>query len=472
MNTRIPWRCSLLLLAALVWVGCPPPPPPEDDDDDDDVSDDDTGDDDTGDDDTGDDDTGDDDTGDDDTGDDDTGDDDTGDDDTGDDDSSPLDGDGDGYDEADDCDDGDPSVHPGADEVDDGIDQDCDGIVDEDFVDVGDVVISEILQNPAAVGDNEGEWFEVYNASGAPIDLMGWEIADAGSDSHVISLGESLIVAAGDYLVLGALGNQLLNGGAVVDYEYGGAVDLSNSDDELYLSCAGLTVDAVEYDDGLDFPDPAGASMNLDPAYLDAGDNDDGGHWCEASSSFGDGDQGTPGAANDDCGGGDSVPVGAIIVSEVMQNPAAVSDNDGEWFELHNTTGGSIDLDGCQLSDDDGLDHTISGPLVVGAGGYLVLGTEGDTGLNGGIPLDYEYGGGLDLTNGSDEVILRCGGQQIDRIGWDDGATFPDPTGASMSLAPAYLDEAANDDGAHWCEASSTYGDGDLGTPGEFNDPC
>ncbi|MDP7114605.1 MAG: lamin tail domain-containing protein, partial [Myxococcota bacterium] len=165
-------------------------------------------------------------------------------------------------------------------------------------------------------------------------------------------------------------------------------------------------------------------------------------------------------------------PVGAVIVTEVMQNPAAVSDNDGEWFELHNTTGSSIDLDGCELSDDDGLDHTIAGSLVVGGGGYLVLATEADPALNGGFSVDYEYGGGLNLTNGDDEVILSCGGLQIDRVGWDDGATFPDPTGASMSLAPAYLDQYANDDGAHWCEATSTFGAGDQGTPGSANDPC
>ena len=462
MNVRIPWRCSFLLLAALLWAGCPPPPPPHDDDDggDDDDDDDD------------DDDTGDDDTGDDDTGDDDTGDDDTADDDTGDDDSSPLDADGDGYEEPDDCDDGDPSVHPGAAEINDGVDQDCDGIADEDFVAIGDVVISEIMQNPQAVDDGVGEWFEVYNASGGFLDLMGWEIADAGADSHVISPGASLLIGPGDHAVFGTLGNQLQNGGAVVDYEYGGAINLSNSDDELYVICAGLTVDAVEYDDGLDFPDPAGASMSLDPGSLSAGANDDGGNWCEASSSYGDGDQGTPGAANDDCGGGGGIPVGAVIVTEVMQNPAAVSDNDGEWFELHNTTGSTLDLDGCQLSDDDGLDHTIAGPLAVGGGGYLVMGTEADTGLNGGLPVDYEYGGGLNLTNGADELILSCGGVQIDRIAWDDGATFPDPTGASMSLAPAYLTESGNDNGAHWCEASSSYGAGDLGTPGSSNDPC
>jgi hypothetical protein len=47
----------------------------------------------------------------------------------------PVDQDGDGFAAADDCNDQDPGVHPYADEVCDGVDQDCDGIVDEDSVD-------------------------------------------------------------------------------------------------------------------------------------------------------------------------------------------------------------------------------------------------------------------------------------------------------------------------------------------------
>ncbi|MCK5076964.1 MAG: endonuclease, partial [Calditrichia bacterium] len=39
-----------------------------------------------------------------------------------------------------------------------------------------------------------------------------------------------------------------------------------------------------------------------------------------------------------------TVPVGSgdIIISEIMQNPSAVYDDVGEWFEIHNTTSGSI----------------------------------------------------------------------------------------------------------------------------------
>lgn len=55
---------------------------------------------------------------------------------------------------------------------------------------------------------------------------------------------------------------------------------------------------------------------------------------------------------------------------------------------------------------------------------------------------------------------------------FDSGATFPDPTDASLSLDPAAIDPILNDDGANWCTATTTYGSGDEGTPGAANDTC
>jgi hypothetical protein len=97
------------------------------------------------------------------------------------------------------------------------------------------------------------------------------------------------------------------------------------------------------------------------------------------------------------------------------------------------------------------------------------MGADGDSGANGGVALDYVYSG-IALGNSDDEIVLRnrCS-EEIDRVEWDAGATFPNPVGASMSLANAGLD---NNDGTNWCTSTTSYGDGDLGTPGQANVDC
>jgi predicted extracellular nuclease len=276
-------------------------------------------------------------------------------------------------------------------------------------------------------------------------------IRDNDFDSHVISNGGPLNVPAGGFLVLGINGDPVTNGGVAVDYEYGSGFFLSNSSDELVLLDGSLTeIDRVEWDNGATFPDPNGASMSLINPTLD---NNAGANWCTASTPFGDGDLGTPGAVND-CSTG-----GAVVINEIMQNPSAVSDSNGEWFEVHNPT----------IRDNDFDSHVISngGPLNVPAGGFLVLGINGDPVTNGGVAVDYEYGSGFFLSNGSDELVLLDGSLvEIDRVEWDNGATFPDPNGASMSLIDPTLD---NNVGENWCTASTPFGDGDLGTPGAVN---
>ena len=152
-----------------------------------------------------------------------------------------------------------------------------------------------------------------------------------------------------------------------------------------------------------------------------------------------------------------------------MQNPSAVADGSGEWFEVFNPTGSAIDINGWTIEDNDFDSHVINngGPLVTPAGGFLVLGNNADFATNGGGNVDYEFSG-IFLVNGSDELVLLDDTfTEIDRVEWDNGATFPDPTGASMSLVNPSFD---NNVGSNWCEASTPFGAGDLGTPGATND--
>ncbi|PQJ31176.1 hypothetical protein BST92_04220 [Nonlabens arenilitoris] len=161
----------------------------------------------------------------------------------------------------------------------------------------GDIIITEIMQNPAAVGDNVGEYFEVYNTTSAPINMQGWEIKDdlTASETHVIS---GLIVPANGYAVLGLSSDSTINGGIAVDYEYNG-VSLGNVTDGIMIDCTGTVIDIVIYDDGVTFPDGTGASMELAVSKYNSTDNDLGVNWGLATSTYGAGDLGTPGAVND-----------------------------------------------------------------------------------------------------------------------------------------------------------------------------
>ncbi len=156
------------------------------------------------------------------------------------------------------------------------------------------VVITEILQNPS-VDDDFGEWFELYNPGASPVNLRGWILRDYDTDSHVISPDADLFVMPGEFFVLGRSGDTTFNGDYAPDYVYGDEFQLANGADEIQL-LAGLTViDECAYDGGSEWPDPNGISMELMAIGLD---NNVGANWGEATTAFGLGDLGTPGAFN------------------------------------------------------------------------------------------------------------------------------------------------------------------------------
>ena len=161
----------------------------------------------------------------------------------------------------------------------------------------GDVIVNEIMQNPAAVSDGNGEYVEIYNTTDHNIDINGWIIKDKDGNQHTIDNGAPLMIYSYDYLVLGRDADSTANGGYHCDYQYSDFY-LSNSDDEVILVFGSVIIDSVYYDGGPVFPDPNGASMELDPAYQNGTDNDNGANWYTAYTPFGAGDFGTPGSVN------------------------------------------------------------------------------------------------------------------------------------------------------------------------------
>jgi hypothetical protein len=154
-----------------------------------------------------------------------------------------------------------------------------------------------------------------------------------------------------------------------------------------------------------------------------------------------------------------------VLISELMKNPEAVPDADGEWIELFNAGTTSIDLGGCALARGE-QDVTIEGSLPLGAGEYLTFANAESPGF---VP-DVVYSG-LTLPN-ADAFTLRlsCGEQLLDEISVDP-ALPAQRAGHSLSLSGDAMDGLSNDAPAHFCEGTQSYG-GDYGTPGAANPVC
>ena len=242
-----------------------------------------------------------------------------------------------------DCDDHDPWAHSKpVEDAQDGIDDDCDGTIDEDFVVAGDLIITEVMARPEAADDALGEWFEVYNPTDTDFDLLGWTLA--ADDGETIVLETSVVVPAGGFAVLGASAVPADNGGVGVTAVYRrDAFSLSDAADSIRLQVAGREVAAATWADGWPLED--GASLALDGDFTTPEHATEPAWWCASESAYGDGDRGTPGAANGRCatvdhdGDGASVADGDCDDDDPTRSPTIPE----AWDGYDNDCDGVID---------------------------------------------------------------------------------------------------------------------------------
>lgn len=149
----------------------------------------------------------------------------------------------------------------------------------------GEIIFTELMVDPTVLSDTLGEWIEIHNTTLHTIDLSGCVLSDDGRDRFVLG---ALLVAPSSYVVLGRSAMAATR----VDVVYDG-VTLTNTEDEVILTCNDALIDRVAYGPG--FPRPAGRSMQLDPSVLDATDNDLAASWCASLEG------GTPGQTNPPC---------------------------------------------------------------------------------------------------------------------------------------------------------------------------
>ena len=360
------------------------------------------------------------------------------------------------------------------------------------FPSPGQLIISEVMADPKAVTDGNGEWLEL--SASADVDLNGL-ILQSGKSKNTLASAQCLRVPKDSYAVLAHSTDPLVNGGlpsVLATF----SVSLTNAGGTLTLGLADAGVDLATYPAAI-----AGVAAQLDPSRsADTAANDDPAAFCRATVRYGSadaGDFGTPGAANtacppvidmNSCVDPDTQTtraivkpaVGDLVITEFMANPKAVGDDNGEWFEV--LVKAAVDLNGLSLGTEGTSMSTVTSTTCLrkNAGDYALFARSLDTSVNGGLP-DVAGKFTYDLANsGTKKIVVKSGTTVVDEISY---TTSVD--GASTQLNPLSLDAVANDSATNFCTtpAGTVYGtpvtlaDGgtqtsDRGTPGVANVAC
>jgi hypothetical protein len=332
----------------------------------------------------------------------------------------------------------------------------------------GDLVVTEVHANPDGT-DGDGEYIELFNASGGWLALDGLSLVASRSDgtsprSHRFS---DASIDAGDYFVAGNAPRE--SRPEHVDYSYGSTLgSLRNSDGAVSIRCGERLIDRVSYGQTGD-----GEALELDGRLIpDDVLNDDPNHWCAASDGVNEawaGNWGTPGAANSKCeiaviegtcaegGSGRAIMSpgpGDARITEWMANPTG-DDSSMEWVEV--LLEKKVDLNELQLGPSpEALRETIDQEacFAVDAGTRVVFGASPAAAPRVDARLPFSLG-----NSESQSIVIGVGGVVLDRVDYDstaEGISWQlDPEGASCLTV-----------------AGEEYAPGNLGTPAEANPSC
>lgn len=281
------------------------------------------------------------------------------------------------------------------------------------------IVINEVLTHTDAAG---GDWIELHNPTGEPINIGGWFLSDSSDDLKKYQIAPGTTIAAGGYIVF------------TQDAHFGVASSDPGKMTGFGLSELGEAV-FLSSGSGGNLSGGFSISENFGAA---AGEVTFGRHTKSGASGYGV-DFGAMASATQ--GAANSAPrVPAVVIKEIMYHPAIESDEVGEYIELYNRSGSTVALfDPAHPTHTwkftQGIDYTFPPGVSIPAGGHvLVVRTDPDIfRYVHGIPLSRDiygpYTGALD--NAGETIELAMPGDpelgfvpyiRTERITFSDGS--------------------------------------------------
>jgi len=152
------------------------------------------------------------------------------------------------------------------------------------------IVLNEFMPVPSSSStEADGEWIELYNNTDDWINLSDWVLRNNYGEEIVLA---TYLLPPGGYFVLGASGDESLNGGFEPNYVYNNFTIHESGSIALFDSSKFL-IDKIEYDST--WPIHTGVSCErINPGWISSLSST----WDVATQTFGNGDMGTPGALN------------------------------------------------------------------------------------------------------------------------------------------------------------------------------
>ena len=153
----------------------------------------------------------------------------------------------------------------------------------------GELVITEIMPAPQQVGDDQGQWFELFSVE--PFDLNDLTVVIDGVPENVTQ--PNCMAVAKETRVVFARGSQAASRLPRVDRQFATALSATGT---LTIELNGEVLDSVSWTDA-----QPGISLSLDPDHRNETANDDSNNWCLGAQQQAAGDFGSPGSINPDC---------------------------------------------------------------------------------------------------------------------------------------------------------------------------